>query len=198
MIVRRYKKLLKWVHFSRQFWKENCYYLIEQKVFQITSGLIFNDFFLRSPIQSWFWLSFRSLIMESIHCSVRFKIGEVQDKSVSITCSISYLWSNLISSFTLTCYLFCILRFLTAYLTNSIQALFAKVDLLQTSITILNCKTIFFQAKFNLLKTPLKRVVFGCVLASMSFFVSGGLELVLEVSFLSQNLILEAIKSQLS
>jgi hypothetical protein len=31
----------------------------------------------------------------------------------------------------------------------------------------------------------------------MSFFVSGGLELVLEVSFLSQNLILEAIKSQL-
>ena len=38
-----------------------------------------------------------------------------------------------------------------------------------------------FSAKLNLLKTPLQRIVFGGFLASLSFFVSGGLEMILEV-----------------
>jgi hypothetical protein len=36
-------------------------------------------------------------------------------------------------------------------------------------------------AKLNLLKTPLQRIVFGGFLASLSFFVSGGLEMILQV-----------------
>ena len=42
-----------------------------------------------------------------------------------------------------------------------------------------------FSNKFGLLKTPLQKIVTGGFLASVAFFVSGGLEIVLEVFFRS-------------
>lgn len=40
---------------------------------------------------------------------------------------------------------------------------------------------IFLTDKLKILRTPLQRIVAGCILASISFYISGGLEMILEV-----------------